>query len=427
MLQFFADLQKTLEERTPNKPDGVHLGTHDRRVEQGVDWDSELSEGLRNNKVLVTVATPHYFGRENCGKEIAVFARRHPAARVDGDGSLRDATNILHVRWLDDAAYQHNRANDALVHPVLRKVNWSPPEEGDPDRIRAVRRYRAKGMALCVKPGRDYYVELLRFFAQRIREMPDLPAATFVVEWNRIRSAFQQGWADEWQPTPAGPGPVVAAPATPPLPSGPADVAVFYVTRRPLPYDTRDVSFAGQLVDEPGRQSTVSPQPYLAVLRAVQQATQLEHLNDFHCACKPPIPNESGALIDQLAALTDRRVLVALIVDPTLWLGADPAYAATRLVIDQVMRSDRWGGPAVLPVLDEADRALKVPDLLAAREIPRAVSVLPESPEAMAMAFRSILIQERGRIMRGTALGASALDDQPPLLRGPGGEQRMSR
>lgn len=195
MGQFFEDLQSVLEERTANVPPNIRLGTYDNRLAHGSDWDDELSRALKTSKALVAVATPAYFDSKNCGKEIAVFARRHPGAQIDGDGALRHATNILHVRWLDDAAYESNQVKDALLHPLLRKVTWIPAEDDRNSRATAIRRYRDKGMEMCVKPRRDYYVELLRAFADTIKNMPTLPEATFAVSWTETQSAFDPAWA----------------------------------------------------------------------------------------------------------------------------------------------------------------------------------------------------------------------------------------
>jgi hypothetical protein len=236
LLQFFEDLQETLEQRTPKLPDGVSLGTLDLRVTHTSDWDDELSHALKTNKALVAVATPTYFDKENCGKEIAVFARRHSAARLDSDGALRHASNILHIRWYEDAAYESNRIKDAALHPLLRKVTWTPAENGKAARSKAVHLYREKGMKMCVKPSRDYYDELLQAFADSVKNMPELPEATFPVSWSNIRSAFEADWTDvprEEHVKHMGVEGTAAA-ATPIVPSGPADVAAFYLTRRPL-------------------------------------------------------------------------------------------------------------------------------------------------------------------------------------------------
>jgi hypothetical protein len=425
MQKFFEDLQGALSERTPNLPDGIDLGTHDRRLEQGQDWDARLSAGLRTNKALVAISTPRYFGRENCGKEIAVFALRHPNSRVERDGCLRDATNILQIRWLEDAAYEHNKVKDALVPPVLRKVTWTPSEEGTSAHQKAVKRYREKGMKGCVKPGRDYYDELLRSFAQTIIGMPDLPEATFEVNWDELKSAFEAGWADKWQratnddhATPAPPAPV-AAPTAEPI--GAADLAIFYLTRRKLYVDPRPAGFADRLIDEPGwRQWPGSrSDPFLTLMQSFQRAALLERLDDFHCACDPQIPSEPTRLIEQLAALTARNVLVVMSVDPVLWLGGNPDDADARAVIQEVIASGRWGGPVILPILNEAERLPNLAELVAGNTGTRALVVLPPAGEPMVNALRTALVRERGRLLRASALPTSAEQERPPILRGP--------
>lgn len=423
LTQFFEDLQDTLEQRTPATPAGVRLGTYDRRNTHGGDWDDELSKALKTSKALVAVATQPYFGSVSCGKEIAVFARRHDSARLDSDGALRHATNILHIRWLDDAAYQSNGVKDAALHPVLRKVSWTPAQNGRPDRSKAIGRYRDKGMELCVKPSRDYYVELLRAFADSLKNMPALPTASFPVAWNSIRSAFESDWADlpREQADPAPLQAVVAA-----APAGPADAVVFYITRRTLVLDLRSPSFADRLVDEHSwRHSTAQApsEPFFTVLEVMQQAMMLEHLNGFHCACEPQIPVSAGGLIDRLAALTARNVLVALVVDPTLWLAANAADD-TRSVLDEVVKSERWGGPVILPVLSDDDRAIDLAVRLAEKAVPRSVTVVSGNTDRTIAGLRSTLLRERGRILQaGTA--TTPTDDAPlPLLHGPGSAQK---
>jgi hypothetical protein len=425
MQKFFEDLQSALAERTPNLPDNQELGTHDRRLEQGADWDATLSAGLSGNKALVAISTPRYFGRDNCGKEIAVFALRHPNSRVERDGCLRDATNILQIRWLEDAAYEHNKVKDALVPPVLRKITWTPSEQGTPAHQKAVKRYREKGMKGCVKPGRDYYEELLRSFAQTIIGMPDLPKATFEVSWDELKSAFEAGWADKWQRTEgqaSAAGPVAAAMGAPVAePTGPADLAIFYLTRRDLHVDPQPARFADRLLEEPGwRQWPGSrADPFLSLMQGFQRAALLERLDDFHCACDPQIPLEPTRLIDQLAALTARNVVVVMSVDLGLWLGSKAEDAEARAVIEQVIASGRWGGPVVLPILDEAERLPNSPDLIAAKAGARAVVVLPAAGEPTVNAIRTALVRERGRLLRASAVPTFSEQERPPILRAP--------
>jgi hypothetical protein len=422
--QFFKDLEGALVERTLNVPDGKRLGTYDHRINSGRDWDDELSYGLSKNKALVAMMTLPYFGRENCGKEVAIFARRHPGVEVDRDGCLRHSTNILPIRWLEETAYTRNGVKNDKVPGVLRKVNWTPADDGRRDRVDAIRRYREKGMKVCVKPRRGYYDELLRAFAESIIAMPDLPEASFSVAWNDIKSAFDEGWATGWT-TVTEPEVEVRPDAA--VPAGPGDVVVFYMTAQPLLPDPRPVPFADRLVDvSVQRGAAALPAPLLALFGALEQAMQAEHLNDFHCAADPQIPSDPKKLIDQLAALSNRKVLVAAIVEPAVWLGAAGGEirdgSLARDVLDQVMKSERWGGPVLLPTLTEADRARHVTARLAALELARVAVVLPEDPSAMVERLQSILVQERGRIMQVNPGPEEA--ERPPLLRGPGSEKR---
>jgi hypothetical protein len=204
--------------------------------------------------------------------------------------------------------------------------------------------------------------------------MPELPEASFPVAWDNIKSAYETGWADEWRTAAAEPQPAAAPPPSAPELPRPDDVVIFYLTRRYLPLDDRTVTFADALVNEPGlRQSRASwsTEPFLAFLQAVREATLAERLNNsFHCACMPQIPTEPERLINQLAALSTRHVPVAAAVDPALWLGSDPADAGARAVLDRILDSEQWGGPVLLPMLDAADRALDIPELIAGRRVP---------------------------------------------------------
>jgi hypothetical protein len=419
--RFFEDLQDVLEERTVGLTQGTRLGTYDRRIGQGRDWDDELSRGLKLNKALIAIATPSYFDNENCGKEIAVFVRRHVGVRIDRAGCLRNITNILHIRWLNDPAYESNGVKDALVHQILRKVTWTPAEDGRKSLADAVHRYRDKGMAMCVKPNRDYYIELLRAFAESVKRMPQLPEARFRFSWEDIRSAFATDWAEVVEAEVDDHAPESAAPLIAQEPTGPADVAMFYLTRRQLIFDPRPVSFADQLIDGPRwRQSPVvgRPDAFLALVQAVQEATTLEHLKDFHCASLPQVPDEPDALINQLAALTARNVIVAVIIDPALWSGANATDLRAREMLKIVMTSDRWGGPMIVPRLSDSD--LDIAAFAGDTRLPRAVVALPQGRDDVVTALRSALVQERGRIVRASGSAATDDNERPPLLRGPG-------
>ena len=86
------------------------------------DWDTSLSIALSNSNVCLAITTPTYFTRPNCGKELAVFIQRTPDAWLDEDGCLRDITNILPIRWMNESAYQANGIKDAYIPALLRKI-----------------------------------------------------------------------------------------------------------------------------------------------------------------------------------------------------------------------------------------------------------------------------------------------------------------
>jgi hypothetical protein len=422
--KFFDDLQLTLERSAPDRPAGMRLGTNDQWVPQGDDWDKVLSEALRTNKALVAIATPVYFSRDSCGKEIAVFAMRDPAAHLDEDGSLRGLKNVLPIRWYNDEAYEHNRIKDALVHPILRKLNWNPAQNGRSDRARAIKLYQDKGMERCVKPGREYYSELLVAFAQAIREMPGLAEASFEVAWNKVNSAFKPGWGQ----APAQPSANAQPPPTPvAAPCGPGDVTIFYLTRGFLFTAATGAGFADRLIDEPGWRCTsdeLRSDPYLPIVQAVQQACQQEHLNDFHCACSPQVPSSSSRLIDQLEALTKRNVIVTLVVDPDLWFGTVTPIDHAGEVVDELAASPRWRGPMLLPVTTDSFTDDRLAVALQGKSISREVAFLSRDRRTMVAAIQSQLVLERGRIARSNRSSLASDNTRPPLLQGPGESQQ---
>jgi hypothetical protein len=154
-------------------------------------------------------------------------------------------------------------------------------------------------------------------------------------------------------------------------------------------------------------------------MQSFQRAALLERLDDFHCACDPQIPLEPTRLIEQLAALTARNVLVVMSLDPVLWLGGNPDDADARAVIQEVIASGRWGGPVILPILDEAERTPNLAELIAGNTGARAVVVPPPAGEPMVNALRTALVRERGRLLRASAAPTSAEQERPPILRGP--------
>src|SRR4051812_23938985 len=76
--KFYKDLNERLAAADPHGTPVELLGTIDRDVLQGADWDKALSKALGSKKALVVVMSPNFFTRENCGKELFGFLLRSP-------------------------------------------------------------------------------------------------------------------------------------------------------------------------------------------------------------------------------------------------------------------------------------------------------------------------------------------------------------
>src|ERR1700730_1441063 len=249
--KFFEHLEKKVAQYAGVDLDVKRLGTIDRRIPHGEDWDKKLSDGLTNNKAFILILTPLYQARENCGKEFAAFALRSPNLGIDSNGALTGVLNVLPVRWLPEEVYYANTKKDSLIPPILRRIEDTPADDGrDPERTEAIRRYRKKGMELCVNPDFEpRYAELLSLFALSILHMNDLPSATGV-SFATAHNAF----ADDWRQYFSGPAATVPPGpfAVPVAPRALKSVVVFYVTRRPFTRDPSPADFADQLITNPG-------------------------------------------------------------------------------------------------------------------------------------------------------------------------------
>jgi hypothetical protein len=109
---FFEDLQDRLHQfinerdgkpQEDDKPE--ELGTIDRSVQQGADWDDNLGGKLATDNAFVAVFTPKYLQRPNCGKEVYGFLLRVKDLNIDTDGALTGIKNIVPIRWLPRVAY----------------------------------------------------------------------------------------------------------------------------------------------------------------------------------------------------------------------------------------------------------------------------------------------------------------------------------
>src|SRR5689334_2127318 len=166
---FFEELELKLAQWAGVSLQEVRLGTIDARIPQGDNWDADLIRGLTEANALVAILTPVYFNRPSCGKELSVFLLRSPEMGIDQNGALTGVDNVILIRWLPEGAYSANTGKDSLIPPILRLIQDTPADEGrDPDRTKAIERYRKKGMDKCVHHEPDYG-ELLDVFVERIR------------------------------------------------------------------------------------------------------------------------------------------------------------------------------------------------------------------------------------------------------------------
>src|SRR5258706_12804918 len=76
LYKFFEGLELELAQWAGVDLRANALGTLDRRVPHGSDWDTELSGALAKNCAFVAILTPLYVKRPNCGKELGVFLLR---------------------------------------------------------------------------------------------------------------------------------------------------------------------------------------------------------------------------------------------------------------------------------------------------------------------------------------------------------------
>jgi hypothetical protein len=415
---FFDDLEIKLAQWAGiNLQDGPRLGTIDARVPQGANWDAELTQGLGTNRTFVAILTPLYFNRRSCGKEMGEFVFRSRGLGMDPNGALTGVDNVMLIRWLPENAYGANGVKDGLIPAILRLVEDTPADDGrDPERTQAIERYRKKGMEKCVKVE-PHYGELLDLFVARIRDMPDLEYAEGV-NFAGARNAFEYDWwhhfnarAASEQPDPASRGELVE-------PQALSSIVAFYVTRRPFTRSPTAVDFAHQLVAEPLPGTAIPTDRSLAALLAdMRTAGVAEGINVFHAASNPPVPDSSEPILAFLAGLSAKRVLTALVVDPSVWPVGDDAGAAA---VEEIIRSSRWVGPVLIPAIGA--RPASVEEIAAQRQLPARLVALPEESGVRIAALRRVFVDTRGRVFRASDESAQGAE-RVPLLKGVGGER----
>ena len=411
---FFHDLEMRLAQWIGVSLKETRLGTIDLRISQGADWDEALSRGLANDKVFVAILTPLYFNRNNCGKELGVFLLRSPGLGIDGNGALTGVRNLVPIRWMPENAYTANTTTGSLIPPILRRIEDTPADEGDdPERTKAIEKYRRKGMARCVT-SQPEYDELLNLFAELIRDIDNLPSASSVSFATAI-DAFNHDWkgflasAGALGTLPAGPPLSVAAVMPRPL----ASVVVFYVTRRAFAPDPNPVDFADSLIAEASPDSFVSRDALFdALLADVRAAGIAEGITVFHAAVNPLVPITPERLLNYLIHLSELRVLTALVVDSAIWPAAvtDPGQTA----IEEIVRSPNWTGPVML--FGGNVHCVDMESLATMRSLPARLVALPEESGERIAVLRRAFIDTRGLLLR-MKVESAPNEEKVPILK----------
>ncbi|SDC44376.1 hypothetical protein SAMN05444679_10381 [Variovorax sp. CF079] len=407
LLRFFEDLEKTV---AAFHAAALPLGTIDKRVGHGTDWDQFLSSGLMRDKAFIAVLTPYYPTRLNCGKELGVFLLRSPKLGVTDSGELTGVSNVLPIRWMTQEAYAVNNVKDALIPEILRLVQDGPADDlHDAERTRAIERYRRTGMQNCVSRGRRYYTILLELLALRIREMGELPPAADA-SFDTAKDAFSYDWRLHFNGAPSDPNclpPVPAAPsALAERPGALNSLVAFYITKRAYTVASVRGEFSEHLIAESFSGVAAATDLDLAGLFAdIRSAAMDEGLNAFHAATQLP------SLLAHLASLSSAHVLVAVVIDPDLWPVAPGAY--NDGLIDGIVGSQNWRGPVLRPIFDGSSAGANLP--------PRVVT-LPRTPVERVPVLRRVFVESRGEALR-TSSRVNLESKRLPLLRGVGGER----
>ncbi len=418
---FFEDLERKLAQWSAVDLTKRRLGTFDSRVKHGEDWDERLSHGLAQDTAFVAILSPLYFTRVNCGKELFVFLVRHSTLGVNQDDALTGAQNVLPIRWLPEKAYTLNTVKDALIPGFIRLISDTPADDGyDPERTKAIDRYRKKGMEKCVKVEPEYG-ELLDLLVARIRELPELVPSGSAVRFATAKNAFEYDWKVHFTPAGAPSAPsaspaalAVAAPFVPPVAPLPlSSIISFYVTRRRFTPDAAVVDFADQLIAEiPGTAAPADP-VLLSLLADVRAAALAEGLNVFHAAGIPAVPASLTSLVQYLASLTESKILTALVIDPDVWPRG--TAGPDTIAIEQIIKSTEWVGPVLIPRFDGP--VVNIEQLVVSRELPARLVALPQDSSARVVALQQAFVEARGRVLRATT-GPAA--DAVPILKGVG-------
>jgi hypothetical protein len=409
LLAFFEDLERKLASWAGvNLDQKTRLGTIDERVPHGDNWDDNLSLALSSDNAFVAILSPLYFNRENCGKEVAVFLFRSSGLGIDANGSLTGVENFMPIRWLPEAAYAINGIRDSLVPKILKLVEDVPAATPrNPERRRAIERYRQKGMEKCVRGGK-YYDELLDAFVEVIRDwqkLPPQPKTDFVKAVN----AFNFDWSKHFNTAAQASTP---SPLTTQRPTPLSSIVAFYVTPRTFEPCTAAVDFADHLIAEPAAGEPTTTDPALSALFAdVRKAGLAEKFSVFHAAVDPAVPSQSTRLLDYLVRLSNDRIRPLVVVDPSVW--AISPETPERAAMTEILRSSDWSGSMVVPALNGTEA--NIPE----SERTNRLVPLPADSEQRVAQLSNLFFRLRAESTRSSE---TSTGEKPPMLQGPRAE-----
>jgi hypothetical protein len=410
LLQFFEDLEKKLARWTGiNLEIDQHLGTIDNRIPHSDDWDENLSHGLSSDNTFIAILSPTYFGRLNCGKELSVFLLRSSKLGIDRNGSLTGVENVMPIRWYPEVTYAADGIKDHLIPEILRLIEDAPAARaGDPERNRAIEKYRKKGMERCVRRG-NYYDELLDAFVEAIRDMEKL-ASRPIVRFADAFDAFNYDWFRHFKVSPpAGQPAAVRTDAPTPLTS----IVAFYVTGRPLNRYAFPVDFADYLIAEPIKGESTTDPTLSALFADIRKAGVAEGFSVYHAASDPAVPSDPTRLLTYLVRLSQARICPILVVDPAVEVYG--SETPERKALNKILSSPDWTGVVVSPTLD--GNVPKIADLITASEMKTPVLAIPEnSEERVAELSRAFF---RLRVLSTTSTNGTSEGEKPPTLQGP--------
>lgn len=394
LLTFFSDLEKRLATYAGIDLKEGPLGTLDRRIAFGADWDAELCTALAKNRAFVAILTPLYFNRANCGKELGVFVLRSRKLSIDANGALMGVENVVPIRWLSQEAYADSSQRDARIPSILRRIQDSPADPGDdPELTAVIKRYQRRGMEGCV--GTPAYLDLLNLFAARLRDMSELPAASSNLSFATAKNAFAYDWRQHFK-EPANLNDAQQVVAEPPLTPQPlASVVLFYVTAHAF-----TTALSGSAEAELSISAVADP-PQNELLADVRAACLADNFTLFQLVTEAPL------LEERLAAHSNAGVITALMLDPEIWPVGSNAQ------IESVIRSTSWAGPVLLPDLGAgaADEAA----LSRTRDLPPRLVALPQDSVNRVATLRRIFVAARGRALQRTATPSSDAERLPLL------------